>query len=851
MNLEFSQPLSQRLIGICCAFALVGVLTSPRTTIAAELAVGNLVVKEGFKAELLYTVPKTEQGSWVAMTIDPQGRLIVCDQYGSLYRFFAPAAGRELDPDSIEKIDLKVGSAQGLLYAFDSLYVMVATDKPFKRGLHRARDTDGDDKFDEVTLLREMVGGGEHGPHAILKHPDGESLTIIVGNQTKMTELSGSKVPLNWGEDILLPRLWDGNGFMKGVLGPGGTVYKVDPDGRNWELQSVGFRNEYDGAYNRDGELFVYDADMEWDMNTPWYRPTRVNHVVSGSEFGWRSGASKWPAYYPDSVGAVVDIGPGSPTGVTFGYGAKFPARYQDALYICDWSYGKLYAVHLSAKGATYSGEFEEFVSGQPLALTDIEINPTDGAMYFAVGGRRTQSALYRVTYEGEDSTEESKRDSRGKRDRELRRELEAFHGRQGGDAVKLGWKHIDHKDPSIRYAARVALEWQPITEWQQKVLTSTNPDQIILGIIAAARVTGRDEPHRVDGNPMPNPSMRGLMLDKLNEVSWRRLSDEQKLGLIRAYTLVFTRHGRPEDHQAEELIKKFDPLFPSDNPFVNFEVAQMLAYLEAPSAAKKLVTYLSEAPTQEEQLNFAKTIRNLKSGWTDELQDTYFKWFVKAAAFKGGASLGGFLRDIKQDAVANLSEEQRKRLQPILDAQPEIKSPMELLAARSFVRTWKMSDWDEIPGADLKGRNFDRGRQLFGAVACSSCHRFAGEGGAVGPDLTGVSGRFSARDLLESIIEPSKEISDQYGAIVIELKNGDWLTGRVANMNGDQLNIAQNMLAPGDFTSVKREDISKISPSTTSPMPEGLLDTLNKDEVLDLVAYLMSAGNRKSKMFD
>ena len=51
-----------------------------------------------------------------------------------------------------------------------------------------------------------------------------------------------------------------------------------------------------------------------------------------------------------------MNIGPGSPTGVTFGYGAKFPAKYQEALFICDWSFGKLYAIHLTPEGASYTG---------------------------------------------------------------------------------------------------------------------------------------------------------------------------------------------------------------------------------------------------------------------------------------------------------------------------------------------------------------------------------------------------------------------------------------------------------------------------------------------------------------
>ena len=128
---------------------------------------------------------------------------------------------------------------------------------------------------------------------------------------------------------------------------------------------------------------------MEWDFNTPWYRPTRVCHVTSGSECGWRNGAGKYPPYYPDNLPPVVDIGPGSPTGVCFGYGAKFPAKYQDAFFICDWSYGKLYAVHLEPTGAATRATLEEFVTGTPLPLTDVIVNPTDGAMYFAIGGRQ------------------------------------------------------------------------------------------------------------------------------------------------------------------------------------------------------------------------------------------------------------------------------------------------------------------------------------------------------------------------------------------------------------------------------------------------------------------------------
>ena len=358
----------------------------------------TMKVAKGFKVELLHSVPKNDQGSWVNMCADPKGRLIVSDQYGSLYRV-TPGTG--VQGTAVERISAKIGMAQGLLWAFDSLYVVV--NGPGS-GLYRVTSSKNDDDLDTVELLRAFeAGAGEHGPHAVIAHPDGKRLTVVCGNQTKMVKYDTTRVPPHWGEDHLLPRLPDGNGFMAGVMGPGGAIYNVSADGKQWELFSVGFRNQFDAAYNKAGDLFTYDADMEWDFNTPWYRPTRVCLVTSGSEFGWRNGAGKWPAYYPDSVPAILNIGPGSPTGVTFGYGAKFPKKYQDAFFMCDWSYGKLYAVHMSPSESGYKAEAEEFVTGTPLPLTDLCVNPKDGAMYFLIGGRKTKSGLYRVTYNAQD----------------------------------------------------------------------------------------------------------------------------------------------------------------------------------------------------------------------------------------------------------------------------------------------------------------------------------------------------------------------------------------------------------------------------------------------------------------
>ncbi|HBJ36763.1 MAG TPA: heme-binding protein, partial [Planctomycetaceae bacterium] len=298
---------------------------------------------EGFRVEKLFDVP-SGMGSWVSLSNYSDGRLVASDQGDSGLFVIQPAPiGDKAAETVIEKLPVELSSAQGLLWAHDSLYVVVNGGKS---GLHRAVDTDGDGLVDKADYLMPVSGGGEHGPHAVILAPDGKSLLIDAGNHTKLPDaIATSRVPMNWGEDHLLPRRWDANGHAAGVLAPGGWIIQTDALGKERELISMGYRNQYDIALNADGELFTYDADMEWDLGSPWYRPTRVSHATSGSEFGWRSGTGKWPTYYEDSLPPVVDIGPGSPVGVTFGYGAKYPEKFQKALYLLDWTYSTIYAV--------------------------------------------------------------------------------------------------------------------------------------------------------------------------------------------------------------------------------------------------------------------------------------------------------------------------------------------------------------------------------------------------------------------------------------------------------------------------------------------------------------------------
>jgi putative heme-binding domain-containing protein len=817
--------------------------------------VERIKVARDFKVELLYSVPKETEGSWVSMCVDPRGRLIVSDQYGPLYRVTPPAPGGKAQDTKVEKIDLPIGEAQGLLWAFDSLYVVVNLDEDSKAtkystGLYRVRSTRGDDHLDVVKLLRRLDGGGEHGPHAILLSPDGKSLYVVCGNATKLTELSGSRVPRFWGEDHLLPRMPDARGFMRDVLAPGGCIYRVDPEGKNWELVSSGFRNPYDAAFNRLGDLFTFDADMEADMNTPWYRPTRVCLAVSGSEFGWRNGSGKWPPYYPDSWPALLDIGPGSPTGMTFGYGARFPARYQEALFLCDWSYGKLYAVHWTRDGSAYKGEAEEFLSGVPLPLTDIVVNPADGAMYFTIGGRKVQSGLYRITYVGKESTAPGPVDDRGADARALRRKLEAFHKRQDSKALDAAWPYLSHADRYIRSAARVAVEHQDPRLWQERALDERGPSAALQALLALVRVRGTDPFHRRPDTPSLDQALKRRLLESLGRIDLKTLTDGERLDLLRIYAILFVRMGPPDEAARRQVLARLDAHYPAMDRVLKASLCEMLVYLEAPGVAGRTLLLLAEAPTQEEQLEYARSLRMLKTGWTLEQRKTYFSWFLKAANFKGGASVTGFVRNIKNDAVTMLTAADKAAMQAILEEKPEAVASLVPARPRPFVKKWKLGDLLPLIERGLTRRDFDRGRTLFGAAGCFSCHRFANDGGAQGPDLTGIAGRYGIRDLLEKITTPSKAISDRYAASIITTTDGRVITGRILNVGGDGLYVMTNLLDPSQVTRVDRRKIESMAPSKVSMMPEGLLDTLQEGEILDLIAYLLSRGDRKHKMF-
>ncbi len=832
---------------------------------AAASPAEALTALPGFKVELLHSSEAAKEGSWINMCKDGKGRLIISGQNKQPILRVTLKDGQI---EKTEKLDLPISEAMGLLYAFDSLYVDGAGPQGY--GLYRCKDTKGTDQYDDVKLLKKFTGGGEHGAHAIAEGPD-KKLYILEGNFCDVPEgMSPNSPHRNYKEDLLLPRQPDGNGFAATRYAPGGFVLRTDPDGKEWELMLAGFRNAYDFAFNGDGELFTFDADMEWDWGMPWYRPIRINHCISAAEFGWRNGAGKWPEYYADSLGAVVNIGVGSPTGVTFGTGAKFPAKYQKAFFMCDWSYGRLIAAHLTPHGSTYTATYEDFVAptslkGEgpktPLPLTDVVIGD-DGALYFTTGGRGTQSGLYRVTYTGSESTAPADlHDKTGAAEREARHKLEAFHGKKNPEALKAAWGDLNSNDRALRYAARLAVESQPVAEWKDLALdknSNVNPTRQPEGHLTALLALARC------GAPADEPAL----LAALEKLPLGALSEDQQLTKLRVLEVCFARQGAPAADAAKKVVAELDGQFPNKNELVNREIAQVLIYLQAPHVIDKCLKLMKEAKTQEDQIYYQYNLRTLPIGqWTMDQRKEYFsyytkehkrpphspqlvQWFADAGRPYGdGASFANFMKNFFKEATANLSAQESAELAPLLKSIDQASIVNYETKTRPVVKVWTTAEI--LPTLDhvTRGRDYEKGRQAYLDCQCIKCHRFGNEGGAVGPDLTAVSSRFARKDILESILEPSKVVSEQFRNVIVTTNDGKTVVGRLLEDNANRLVIQPNPLEPGRVE-VNKSDVDTIGLSKVSPMPEHLVDGLQADEILDLIAYLESQGRKEYPAF-
>lgn len=791
----------------------------------------------GFKAELVRSAQPGED-SWVAMAFDPLGRVTLSKEKKGLLRF-DPKSG------SMTEIESTLLECRGLVYAHGVLYANANNSK----GLYRLSDADGDGVFEQKEELMHSEGGVGHGRNHIKLGPDGR-IWVAHGNNVLLPSPLAEDSPLrNYANDQVLPNPWDGSMFDGTVELPAGHVIAYDPKTSRIELVAGGLRNPLDIAFNRDGELFTFDADMERDVGTSWYMPTRVLHVVPGADFGWRRGTGRFPSWYVDTLPSVVDIGLSSPTGICFGYGAKFPKKYEDALFILDWSYGRIIAVHMKAKGASYTGTQETFVSGRPLNVTDACVGP-DGALWFVTGGRGTQSGVYRVVWSGGIEEPYDARDSMiaGLTAWRIAQEM---RGHEPSRPLTLDfiWQHLGRsRDRHLNHEIIRALERQPVDSWRSRALTEKDCSTATYALLALARV-GDD-------------SDRGMVIKRIVEsFNLGPLHASQQLALLRVVGIAMARLGNiPQDLQSKVLawaepnypVYAGGEITPSGATHCNQELCRLLVRLGSKQVLAKTLPMLRDATASEDLIFYPMHLRYLKEGWSLESKRIVFEALNRAEKHNGASTYFKSISDTRSELAAALSTEEMSKLAEVVHPPKPASLSPHAMPGHTF-RVWKLEDLEPRLAEVGKGRSYEKGKAAAIATQCVFCHTMSTDrslpAGLFGPELVQVSARFGRRDLLDHILNPSKIVDEKFRFVTIKRADGTTVIGSLESEDDERVTLKPNPLSP-ETVEIGKSLIKERSVSETSPMPVGLLNALKAEQILDLLAFIEAGGDAKKPHF-
>ncbi len=914
-----------------------------------DFAGGRFRVPEGFEIEQVASPELT--GSVVNLTFTAEGAPLLALEGAGLVTL-ADGDGDGVFDESVV-VSETIETAHGM-YVLGPEDVLVQANGPEEgTGLYRVRSWGNAEADDHVQLLLASDGGiQEHGPHTVARGPEGH-LYLLYGNHASPDLERPADSPLReLQEDHLLPVILDPRGHANSIVAPGGTVWRADPGPDDelldrgeleWKLVSGGLRNAFDMAFSAEGALLVYEADMEWDRGLPWFRPTRVLHAVPSGDYGWRTGSAKLEFDAVDTLPSVVDIGRGSPVGVVFYEHDAFPEVFRGAYFMGDWARGRIRVLFPERAGATWTGAAHDFVLGEPLNVTDLDVGP-DGALYFVTGGRETSGGLYRVVWTqprdaaspdlvrqpmprsawGRVALEQTRTDlgdawqsqleerlfDDSASARERVRALELLEVEGPPLALEDLRRAAGAREPLVRAAAAHLLGARADAEGLAPLLADADPlvrRRAVEGTLRAlgpaaidASVVGRVAPLLDDEDRWVRYAARELLTFAAADQVAAQLGSRTPTGVLEgALALVLHRDTGSGADAARSALTPFDPaelaladlgvflrvlelallrapetfpaddgvaagwgagllaLYPTDDPALDRKLERLLGTLAPEGAVHALVDRLGDERPQEEEIHTMYALRVLGDGWDAPARQRAVDWFDRGFRMRGAASMMGYVEVLWEDLLAHfpeaevaaardrrasLEEEQRARVAALVAADEAATDADEgegEVDARSDLSQMSLDELAEYLEYDVMAYERyspEKGEAVFRRARCADCHVFGDIGRGGGPDLSTVVRRFRRREILEAIAEPSKVVSDQYAAFDVELEDGAFLSGFVADETDTSLVLID---ARGTRHELAKENIAERVPSPVSLMPEGLLETMSLRDLVNLMRFL------------
>jgi glucose/arabinose dehydrogenase len=369
--------------------------------------IGGFTVPAGFRVELAVEPPADKSFSPINCCFDHKGRLLVANEKGQV-SLCLPKGDSGVLNTSIAFCD-NVQSCQGMTWIADSLWLI--GDGPKGTGLYRCNAAKNGDQIDDVVLVHAFKGGmGENGPHSVVQGPDGmiyfalghnawaQLGAAVAANGANPSKLAANSPLTRWptgGGPLDQGKQKKQNPVAKSFP-IGGSIWRMDPDGKNVGLVASGFRNASAISFGANGEFFTNDGDPEADEGLPWYRPARICLCPPGADFVWRASAANTPDYAIDSLPPVAEVAHAAAGGMAYYDHTAFPREYRGAFFMADAQSGTIHALHLQRDGASCKVKVERFCHGPATPVTNLTVGP-EGALYFVAGGGQGHGGVYRI----------------------------------------------------------------------------------------------------------------------------------------------------------------------------------------------------------------------------------------------------------------------------------------------------------------------------------------------------------------------------------------------------------------------------------------------------------------------
>lgn len=798
------------------------------------------VLSDDWTLELIASDP--ELVTPISCRFDANGRLYVVESH----THFPPAqyAGPTTDRIYIfddsngdgrldrQRLFYEGGKATMGLEVMPDGWVLVAT----RDAITRIRDSTGDDVADVTEVLI------QHETTATYPHNGLGGLAISATGD----------IYFGQGENLGEPYAIIGRDGSRQVGGgEGGNVFRCRPDGTGLTRVATGFWNPFGMHFDASGRLWAVCNDPDA------MPPCRLLHVVEGADFGFqfrfgRAGTHPLQAWNGEQPGTL-------PMAAGTGEAPCAVVSHGNSLWVTAWGDNRIERYQLHDQGASLAGLMDVVVQGgASFRPVDMAV-ATDGSIYvtdwvdrsYPVHGR---GALWRLVPKSE----------------------QAFKGTlpETGEAEKLANSLVNDEsitvpdriaklDDQDRYVANAAA----IGLVRQGQLQAVTLDQMAtpgkrIGMIVAHRWQNLINPDSVD-----QPIRTQIISDSLSHAS---------PAVVRAAIRWAAETGDKQFLDAIRATLARDEL--PDNLFASAVAG--IAYLETGSAARgkrdpaqeKLLTDFASDAQREPRLR-AMAVRMLPAdadqptakmlrSWIEQTPDARFVTeIVRLLVARGNepatkllaeiAAMESLDADVRSDAIAGLARNASSFASALnrygLPKQDEtIRREARRVLRREADQpgllrpsTDDIQAWDHLIGT---GGDAKAGWRVFVRTTCVNCHAYAGRGSAVGPDLTAIGAQMNRQKLIESILQPSKEVGPLFVAWQVLTDDGRALSG--LKLNDGSGTHAKFIGADGERFEVPLIEIVSQRPSKESIMPGKLEETMSIAELRDLIAFLMSTQN-------